>query len=77
VHLDVSAFFDVDVERARLTKQLDELVGRIESISKKLANKNFVNKAPANVVAQQRENLAEAQSQLDSIKIAIKKIADE
>jgi len=75
VHLDISAFFDVDVERARLGKQLEDLTGRIESINKKLANENFVNKAPANVVAQQRESLAEAQAQLDSVKIAIEKIA--
>lgn len=75
VHLDISAFFDVDVERSRLGKQLEDLTGRIESINKKLANENFVNKAPANVVAQQRDSLAEAQAQLDSIKIAIEKIA--
>jgi len=75
VHLDMSAFFDVDVERARLGKQLEDLAGRIESINKKLTNENFVNKAPANVVAQQRESLAEAQAQLDSIKIAIEKLA--
>ena len=61
MHVDVSAFFDVDAERARLTKEIAQRRGHAESLEKKLANQNFVSRAPAEVVQQQRQ-LAQAEA---------------
>ena len=54
VHVDVSRFIDVAAERKRLEKDRDNLAKQIKSIEAKLANKAFVDKAPAEVVQQQR-----------------------
>jgi valyl-tRNA synthetase len=75
VHVDVSAFFDVDAERARLTKEIAQRRGHAESLEKKLSNENFVSRAPAEVVQQQRDALAEVRRQIESASAALAKLA--
>ena len=43
-------------------------------LEKKLANANFTQRAPAEVVQQQRDKLAEAQGQLASVETALGKL---
>src|SRR5690606_32188128 len=59
VHVDISQFFDVEAERARLQKEEKQLADFAKSLDAKLANENFVSRAPAEVVEQQRDKLAE------------------
>jgi valyl-tRNA synthetase len=75
VHVDVSRFIDTKAERKRLEKERDNLVKQIGSIEAKLANKNFVEKAPAEVVDQQRAKLDELRGQLGSVEAALAKLA--
>jgi valyl-tRNA synthetase len=74
VHVDVSRFIDVGAERKRLERDRDNLAKQITSIDGKLANKGFVDKAPAEVVQQQRDKVAELRGQLTSVEAAIKKL---
>jgi valyl-tRNA synthetase len=74
VHVDLSRFIDVAAERKRLEKERDNIAKQIGSIDNKLANQNFVDKAPADVVAQQRSKLDELHGQLASIEAALKKL---
>jgi valyl-tRNA synthetase len=50
---------DVDAELARLDKELTRLDGEVSRAKNKLANEGFVARAPAAVVAQERERLAQ------------------
>jgi valyl-tRNA synthetase len=75
VHVDISAFFDVDAERARLSKERDNLTQFVVTLSAKLANENFVSRAPANVVEEQRNKLSEIREQLESVEAALAKLA--
>jgi valyl-tRNA synthetase len=75
VHVDLSRFIDVDAERKRLEKELENLNKQIGSIDSKLGNKNFVDKAPAEVVQQQRDKLAELRVQVASVEAALAKLA--
>ncbi len=50
---------DVQAEVARLGKELDKLAADAQRIESKLENESFVAKAPADVVAKEREKLAE------------------
>ncbi|HEY0877010.1 MAG TPA: valine--tRNA ligase [Zeimonas sp.] len=49
---------DIEAERQRLDKELARLDGEIRKAQGKLANANFVDRAPAAVVAQERERLS-------------------
>jgi valyl-tRNA synthetase len=49
---------DVAAERARLTKDRDQSKAEIAKAEAKLANKSFVDRAPASVVEQERQRLA-------------------
>jgi valyl-tRNA synthetase len=75
VHVDVSRFIDVCAERKRLEKDRDNLIKQIGSIDGKLSNKGFVDKAPAEVVQQQRDKLTELRGQLASVEAALAKLA--
>lgn len=74
VHLDVSRFIDVDAERARLAKELDARRNFAKSIAAKLDNESFVSRAPADVVQQQRDKLAEVRGQIESLEAALAKL---
>ena len=75
VHVDLSRFFDAGAERKRLDKERENIHKQLTSIENKLANKNFVDKAPAEVVESQRAKLAELREQLASVEAALKKLA--
>ncbi|MBA3482740.1 MAG: class I tRNA ligase family protein, partial [Pirellulales bacterium] len=74
VHVDVSRFIDVDAEKIRLAKQLEQLRGFVKSMEAKLGNEAFVSRAPAEVVQQQRDSLAEKQAQIASTEAALAKL---
>ena len=75
VHVDVSRFIDVVAERKRLEKERENVAKQITSIDAKLANKAFVDKAPPEVVEQQRNKLAELHGQLTSVEAALQKLS--
>ena len=74
IHVDLSRFIDVAAERKRLEKERENIAKQIGSIDNKLANKNFVDRAPAEVVHQQRDKLAELQGQLALVEAALRKL---
>jgi valyl-tRNA synthetase len=75
VHVDIRAYIDVEAEQTRLKKQRDELTRHIATMEKKLANENFTQRAPAEVVQQQRNKLAKVQGQLASVESSLAKLA--
>lgn len=74
VHVDISSFFDADAERARLLKEQGQLVNFEKSLTAKLSNENFVSRAPANVVEEQRTKLSEVREQLKAVDAALAKL---
>jgi valyl-tRNA synthetase len=55
VYVPLAGLIDIDGERKRLQVKIDELNGFLKSTNAKLKNKNFVAKAPKNVVAKEEE----------------------
>jgi valyl-tRNA synthetase len=76
VYVDVSRFIDVAAERKKLEKDRESAIKFIASIDAKLANAAFVDKAPPEVVQQQRDKRAELTAQLESIDAALNKLTD-
>jgi valyl-tRNA synthetase len=55
----LAGLVDLDAERQRLDKEIAKTDKEIDFVAKKLANPKFVERAPAEVVAKERERLAE------------------
>jgi valyl-tRNA synthetase len=64
VELDTAAGLDVPAERARLAKALAAATADAAATERKLANPSFVDRAPAEVVAKNRDRLAAAQREI-------------
>ena len=75
VYLPLGDLVDLDKERARLAKEKEACEKEIEFISKKLSNENFVSKAPAAVVDQQRQKLEAAKKKLAGVEESLKQLA--
>ncbi|MGX1306561.1 valyl-tRNA synthetase [Amorphus suaedae] len=71
VCLPLSGVVDLDAERGRLRKELDRLAGEIKKIDAKLSNPSFVERAPEEVVEEQRERREEAESRRAKVQEAL------
>ena len=58
---------DAQQERQKLEKELAYTRGFLQSVQKKLSNEKFVNNAPEQVVANERQKLADAQARLKAL----------
>lgn len=58
---------DYKAESERLTKEKKKLEGEVARVSGKLANENFVNKAPEKIIAAEREKLAKYEEMLKTV----------
>ena len=68
--------FKVDpaAEIERVRKEIARLEGEIAKASAKLSNPSFVERAPATVVAQEKERLANFSATLDKLKPQLGKL---
>ncbi len=74
VYLPLGDLVDLDKERERLAKEKEACEKEIEFVSKKLSNENFVAKAPATVVDQQRQKLEAAKKKLAGVEESLKQL---
>jgi valyl-tRNA synthetase len=72
--LPLEGLVDLAAERQRQQKEADKLRGFIAATEKKLGNEDFVAKAPAEVVAEIRQSLANQQKQLAGIEEIISQL---
>ena len=70
----MAGLFDSDAERERLGRQIEEARGDVERIGKKLANEQFVARAPDNVVQTERDRLATAEGRLAGLEQSLAEI---
>jgi valyl-tRNA synthetase len=73
--LPLEGLIDIAVERARLIKERDKLVVDAKKTEQKLANADFVSRAPEEVVAENRERLEAARSEIARLQAAIDRLS--
>jgi len=71
IYMPLSGMVDVDAERARLSKELAETQSQIQRLEKLLGG-DFANKAPAPVVAKEREKLAAYRETAEKLQAQLK-----
>jgi valyl-tRNA synthetase len=72
--LPLGGLIDVDAERARLTKAAGKVDADIKKLEGKLGNEKFIANAKPEVVEGEREKLAEALADRDSLKTALERL---
>jgi valyl-tRNA synthetase len=75
VILPMAGLFDADAERAKLDKDLAQARADVARLKDQLANEKFTSSAPPAVVAQARERLGAAQSQLAGLQSRLAELA--
>ncbi|WP_373878785.1 valine--tRNA ligase [Maricaulis virginensis] len=74
--LPLEGVIDFAAERERLSRELARLDGEIGRLEKKLGNEKFVANAPADVVAEQREKLADYSTQKTKLAEALERLQE-
>jgi len=75
VFLPLAGLIDLEAERARLSKELEQAEGEIARRESKLGNPGFVDKAPAHVIQRERDGLAVAQAAADRLRERLAQLA--
>jgi valyl-tRNA synthetase len=71
LYLPTEGLIDLEAEKARLKKELEKIESEISKVSQKLANPNFTQKVPANVLEEHKQRLADWQGKLAHAKSAL------
>ncbi len=72
----MAGIIDVEVEKARLGKQLQRGNTDLERMRSKLDNQDFVNNAPADVVTKTRQQVAELEQQISQLHEQLSRLDD-
>ncbi len=76
VFIPLEDVIDLERERARLRKEVTRLSGQMHGARRKLANPNFLERAPERVVAHEREKLASFSEQHDKLREKLATLAE-
>lgn len=74
VLIPLTGVVDVDVLKAKIQKDLNKVEAEIQSLSSRLSNANFVDKAPADIVQSARDALAEAEKQAEILRDRLQRL---
>jgi len=72
IFVPLEGIIDVEVEKARIEKELTRLEGLLIGVNKKLSNANFVDKAPVDVVQNEKNKKADWENSIEKLKSILK-----
>ena len=67
IYLHLEGLIDLEAEKARINKQLGKLQGELKKINGKLNNKKFMDNAPDQVVAKEKEKYEEVSTKVNKM----------
>lgn len=68
VFVPVADMIDLDEERQRLQKEIDQKANFLLAVEKKLANEGFTSRAPADVVAKEQQKAEDAKAEIAKLR---------
>ncbi len=76
IYLPLEDLIDLEVERDRLTKEAERLAANLKSAEAKLSNRQFLEKAPEEVVNGERERRDDVQERLQRVEDLLKQLTE-
>ncbi len=70
----LAGLIDIEAERSRLNKELEKVRREIDGLDRKLSNASFVERAPKNVVEENRRRLEDYQGQAAKLTESLKRL---
>ena len=67
IFLPLTGLIDIDKEINRLKSNIEDIEGRMNSVKKKLDNKNFIKRAPENIVKHEKEKFSNYKNDYDKL----------
>jgi len=74
VVLPLEGLIDLDAERARLNKELATTQKQLDGFERKLGNPNYVDRAPAKVVAETRERAERCRETIAAVEASLARL---
>jgi valyl-tRNA synthetase len=74
IYIPLEGLIDLDKERERIQKEIDNTLGFLKTVEKKLSNENFVNNAPQTVVEKEHKKKSDADSKLEKLSTLLKEL---
>ena len=74
LHVPMDGVIDVEAERSRLNRDLAKFNTEVDRLAKKLANPNFAERAPADVVEAERDKLNAAEDALRKVEAQLARL---
>ena len=68
IHLELEGLLDIDKEVERITKEISSLSASLKAKESRLKNKDFIGKAPAEIVEKEKEALAGGKGKISPFK---------
>ncbi len=75
VYVPLAGMIDLDVERARLQKEIDGKTGFLSGVERKLQNESFTSRAPQAVVDKERQKAADAQAEIAALQASLAELS--
>jgi valyl-tRNA synthetase len=72
IFIPLEGLIDLNVERARIEKEITRISGSLEGVRKKLSNEGFVAKAPAEVIERERAKMNDWETSLEKLSSILK-----
>lgn len=73
-YLFTNEAIDTEAEKAKIEEELQRLGGQVAGIQKKLANERFVQNAPEQVVAHEKQKLADFSAKIESLETQLRQL---
>jgi valyl-tRNA synthetase len=74
VVLPLAGLIDIDAERTRLARERDRAAQEADKMARKLTNADFVARAPAEIVAENRARLDGFQAEMARLDAALRRL---
>ena len=76
VYLPLEGMMDLEMERARLRKEMDQKRAFLHRVQKKLSNARFLERAPAAVVERERQKERDAASEMERLQASLQEVME-